>query len=586
MKKLIVLLLTFLGMFMAVVPVAAEERWTDGSSEFEVQRTGNSIIIKTTTPRESRPPGIVVLSGTITGTTFTGTQHLIADECPGLDHDEPANGTVTSDGSITVTFLNNNYDTAECVDLPGTEHEDSATYSIAVASTPKPSPSADPITPDLTDEEKEELACHEGCQANFDVCIDQCDEQLPVPQPTPEDPQACRDRCQSEYDAAYSTAVNSCFDTKSTCADGITNRKNPDGSHPCWGTAIDASPCYGEIQQKCDAPYKTCVDEIKLNKNTCLDKCDLPPPSPPPDCETACRETKSSCDSSCWETRQVRNQSKPSTKPQIGLSSKDFAALVDVMNKLQVAQADLDRLKADQKFSDKYNAQLDQVSQTPDVPPKDYLQAARRVLEWVRDAATTYKNADKLQKYLDNGKFGAYNQVSFITDVGNGLIAFMDMVGAGVSVDDAATKAAIDTAAPSLFTLFPPLKLADMIANIPDAFLALFGIPKNNPVRIVTGFLSKNSPKAFVKITTSAMIKTGNWTNVGGAIGVAFDDFRNAQGFGEKLEATVGLVGTVVGAVPVAIVMNIRDNVSTVFTGFKTWGNMVSNVSGWLTSSW
>ncbi|KKS52555.1 MAG: hypothetical protein UV17_C0044G0010, partial [Candidatus Gottesmanbacteria bacterium GW2011_GWA1_42_26] len=62
MKKLIVLLLTFLGMFMAVVPVAAEERWTDGSSEFEVQRTGNSIIIKTTTPRESRPPGIVVLS--------------------------------------------------------------------------------------------------------------------------------------------------------------------------------------------------------------------------------------------------------------------------------------------------------------------------------------------------------------------------------------------------------------------------------------------------------------------------------------------------------------------------------------------
>ena len=73
---------------------------------------------------------------------------------------------------------------------------------------------------------------------------------------------------------------------------------------------------------------------------------------------------------------------------------------------------------------------------------------------------------------------------------------------------------------------------------------------------------------------------------MGGAIGVAFDDFRNAQGFGEKLEATVGLVGTVVGAVPVAIVMNIRDNVSTVFTGFKTWGNMVSNVSGWLTSSW
>ena len=122
-----------------------------------------------------------------------------------------------------------------------------------------------------------------------------------------------------------------------------------------------------------------------------------------------------------------------------------------------------------------------------------------------------------------------------------------------------------------------------MIATLPDDFLATFGIPKDNLIRVGTGFLADNSPSAFVEITTDAMIKTGNWTNVGGALQVAWDDVQAAEGIGEKAKATLDLVGTAVGAIPVAIVMSIRDEISAVFFEVENAGNLISNISSWFT---
>jgi len=79
------------------------------------------------------------------------------------------------------------------------------------------------------------------------------------------------------------------------------------------------------------------------------------------------------------------------------------------------------------------------------------------------------------------------------------------------------------------------------------------------------------------------MIKTDNWTNVGGALQVAWDDVQAAEGIGEKAKATLDLVGTAVGAIPVAIVMSIRDENFSRFFEVENAGNLISNISSWFT---
>ena len=90
MKKVIVSIVVFLFAFIFLSPVfgqGSNERWTDGNIEYERQGSGSSIVLISTSAKESRPAGITFLRGTITGTTFSGSQHLVADECPNLDHD-------------------------------------------------------------------------------------------------------------------------------------------------------------------------------------------------------------------------------------------------------------------------------------------------------------------------------------------------------------------------------------------------------------------------------------------------------------------------------------------------------------------
>ena len=559
MKKLF--LFSFVSLFLALLTASVvnavpdlNETWSYDGKPFESQQSGNSISIK-------GEDGIIVFTGTITGNTVEGKQYLTADGCPDLNKYVPASGTISEDGTtITSTYTSLQYDTSGCFDLPGTEQEYTISYA-KTSSVVSPSASASPFPSQPTQQADDETACHESCQSSYDSCTSECSPQETA----------------SETDD-FERWLKECASrplpkTREELEEQERQDEDPN------------SPCYTGRRFVCDkAPDDTCLPgTARFEQIGEPKKSGTAVKSSKEGCFTACEQVRSSCDQSCRESGQADNNSNPPEKSPVGVSSRDFRALARANAEYQKAQADLEKLKADQIFSDKYNTQLENVFKPTEKPPENYLQAVRENLEWGKEALEVYQAANELQDYLDNAKFESYGRVSLITDVGNGIITFTDLVADGVSVENASTKAIIDTAAPSVFYLFPPLKAADMIATLPDDFLAIFGIPEDNLVRVGTGFLADNSPSAFVEITTDAMIKTGNWTNVGGALQVAWDDVKAAEGLGEKAKATLDLVGTAVGAIPVAIVMNVRDNISAVFSGVKDAGNIISNISSWFT---
>lgn len=123
-------------------PVVADsnERFSDGKYEYTVQREGNNITLTSTTAKIPRAAGIPNLVGMITGTTFTGKVYLIADDCPNLDGYVPASGTVSADGSISVTYKTSQYYYKTCVEKPNSEFEVSSTYTLASAENTSPTP--------------------------------------------------------------------------------------------------------------------------------------------------------------------------------------------------------------------------------------------------------------------------------------------------------------------------------------------------------------------------------------------------------------------------------------------------------------
>ncbi len=211
---------------------------------------------------------------------------------------------------------------------------------------------------------------------------------------------------------------------------------------------------------------------------------------------------------------------------------------------------------------------------------KPALQDEREVVEWMKGALEIYTNAKDLETFFEKGKFDAYSRASLAMDLGNGFITLMDELNKGTSFEDALAKATIDTAASAAFMLLPPLKAAEILATMPDAILKTLGFDDNSSVRAATKYVAEHSPSAFVKATTSAMIKTGSWDNVAGALSIAANDVRDAQGFGATVRETGNLIGTAVGAVPVAGAMVVRDGVDYVVTGVKV---IFGGIAGWFT---
>jgi len=260
-------------------------------------------------------------------------------------------------------------------------------------------------------------------------------------------------------------------------------------------------------------------------------------------------------------------------KQLVGLSSKDFKALARANAEYQKAQADLEKIKEsnDPRWEDKKDFSSKVADDTGETLPDTILEN----LERIKDGVSVALDIGELYGLYTSGELGPYSGVSLVADVGNGVIIFTELVGNGVSVENAATKSFIDTVAPNLFA---PVKVADIIATMPDKIMNAIGIAENDPWRRPTIFLKESAaPSTFIENTTDAMITTQNFSNMGGIVQMAVTDFQSAEGFGEKIQEGINLIGTVVGAIPVAVVLLINDAVSANISIGETVVNFVSN---------
>ena len=78
--------------------------------------------------------------------------------------------------------------------------------------------------------------------------------------------------------------------------------------------------------------------------------------------------------------------------------------------------------------------------------------------------------------------------------------------------------------------------------------------------------------------TTTAMVTTQNWSNMDTILQSTLDDFQSAEGFGEKLVEGFNIIGVAIGAIPVAIALQINDAVSVNISIGESVVNLVSSL--------
>lgn len=427
-----------------------------------------------------------------------------------------------------------------------------------------------------------ETKCHESCQTNYDTCTSECrsaDIFNNSNSTNSDDIASCSEKCNALYNSTYESIRHDCFETWWSCGIALYNRSD------CKGDA-----CSKEVDDKCGKPYKICLQPAQDAADKCLEGCgvetDQRPSSGMDACYSSCEQTRSSCSQGCREAgEEAVKKSQPSQKPQVGLSSRDFKELAKMMNQLQAAQADLEKIKAtnDARWTDK-KSKVPDVSTTLQKAPQDVLEVLKRNFENDRDIATVLQDAEELYGVYKGKKFGGYGPVSAAADAGNSVIDFIELTSEGVPVAHASTKAVLDNTAPSAFMIYPPMYALDKIATMPDRIASAFWLEEKKGLRKYTGIIKEyTAPSSFVEKSTDAMVKTGNWTNFGKIYKDMFQDVRDDHTFSGKAWELVKFGYTAVGSIPVVVTLVLKDGVEIVFNGINNAGQLISNVSSWFT---
>lgn len=569
MKKLILLSYIFIvsALIVFATPVLAtvdlNERWTDGGGyEYKVQREGDTIKLTLIIPKQPRAAGIPSLVGTITGTTFTGQQYLLADDCPNLEGYVPASGSVSADGnSISVTYTSNDFYVTSCTIKRS--FEDSNSYT---KTSPQKSPTSNTST-QLTSPAPSEAPLNlngtwtavNSFGTTFTFSGHHSGNNLTL-------------------------QITDASDVKNSI--GKTSLSGTLSGHSFNGTQIliaYAPECL-DTYFNVDATGTVAADGSSIAVSLTNFRYDI---------GTCAKISGTEFASSITYVRASAGQnpirgeditqvdpspdiSKTVEKPSVGVSSRDFQALVRANAEYQKAQADLEKIKADS--DPRWVAKKDFVPTNTDSLDKT-LEKVQGNLERIKDATSASQDVKEVYDFYKIGKFGEYTGLSFTADVANGVITFTDLVDRGVPVAHASTKAFIDTTAPTAFNLFPPLAALDKITTIPDRAMNAIGFNKKDPWRkYTTGLLKKyGSPSSFVETTTEAMVTTQNWLNFVGIYQEMINDVREAEGFGGKSLAVVEFTYTAIGSVPVAVAMSVKDKVETIISGGKSFVNFVSS---------
>jgi len=291
-------------------------------------------------------------------------------------------------------------------------------------------------------------------------------------------------------------------------------------------------------------------------------------------CFASCMSTLDACYSSASAAYSVCVNGGSVDEGEVGVLVAEPLE-EEAASKEDVAQAE--EVEVVEVIEEEPEPELVDVVETEKTP----LQRTKEGIEWVKDSLGIYKNVKDMQEYLNEKTFGDYGKMSLGTDVGKGFISFMDLLSEGKTFEDAITKATLDTAISSSFALIPLLNVADIAATVPDAIFKQLGFDEKGSVRSFTHYLSEHSPSKFIELSTEVMIETGTWTQVGGALQVAIDDVVHAEGGLETLKQTGKFFGTVVGAVPVALAMEVRDTVGAVVSIGKS---VVGVVGDWFSN--
>ncbi|MBI1908224.1 hypothetical protein HYS28_02300 [Candidatus Uhrbacteria bacterium] len=440
------------------------------------------------------------------------------------------------------------------------------------------------------------------CQEAYDSCASACPEVTETYDSTIDPDFTCWNASQDAYGEVFDSLYHGCWETKFACESEIINRVDGEGNHPCWGGLDFVSPCYEEMNEKCDVPFDACMAPATAAGDAAYDACIAPYRSTETisygqdaECIAACDVSMSACTSAIDvfdtptldvdETIDVFATPLSYDAPiPLDIPAYEWDHYEEARDALQRVDNDPE-LAALHDSAGEYDAALDDaVADAENAEEmKEILSALRQAPENVRDAAQAYKDFSEFAETwgdIREYKFSEYATVDAMSDAVDTLTTYLDARDEGATAADAAAKAVIDTYVSRGLTLIPVFAAADFLANTPDDLARFVGFQEKGWLREnVTGVVAKVSPSGVIETTTELMLHEG-WGDIDNALRYGMQRVIDAEGVVHTTWQTAKFGAAVLGAGPVAAARAVSDVVDGVLT---VGGGVVNWIGGWFT---